>query len=351
MPISEQARAVLNDPGRVREREAWLRTLTNLFEGKRDPYLDSRAFTLMGMAGRAPDPEMVYRDPEASVDACLEDLARQAAAAPAADRFAPLCVEYPIYGVHFIDRILGADVFFQDGQWYARCLETPVGTLRAPDLDADETWAMARRGARAFLSAGVTAPLFGMPTLSSALNTLVNIYGEGALTAMLAEPEAAAHDLRVINDLIIALHRWYRDALPARQLQAVISWCRTQPPGCGQLCGCTTQLVSAQLYAEMVAPLDDALLSAYPNGGMMHLCGRHTQHLEAFRGMASLRAVQLNDRAAWDLQAYFEGLREDQLLYVNPCPEMPVEEILRVTGGRRAVICQDMDAPRLGKGG
>ncbi len=57
--------------------------------------------------------------------------------------------------------------------------------------------------------------------------------------------------------------------------------------------------------------------------------------------MKPLRAVQLNDRAAEDLEVYWNGLRPDQLFYVNPCPGMPVERIMKITGGRRLVIIAD----------
>jgi hypothetical protein len=57
--------------------------------------------------------------------------------------------------------------------------------------------------------------------------------------------------------------------------------------------------------------------------------------------MKSLRAVQLNDRAAEDLEVYWDDLRKDQVFYVNPCPGMPVERIKDTTGGRRVVIIAD----------
>ncbi|NCQ36412.1 hypothetical protein GW813_15350, partial [bacterium] len=79
-------------------------------------------------------------------------------------------------------------------------------------------------------------------------------------------PEAAKHDLRVINEVICDLHRWYLDAVPAEQLQCIVPGGRRQPPGCGQLCGCACQVLSAEQYREFVAPLDEELLSLYPNG-------------------------------------------------------------------------------------
>ena len=76
----------------------------------------------------------------------------------------------------------------------------------------------------------------------------------------------------------------------------------------------------------------------HPHGGMIHLCGACAQHIPAWRKMPALRAVQLNDRAVEDLPAYFKELRQDQILYVTPDSDWPVERILQVTGGRRTVL-------------
>ena len=38
------------------------------------------------------------------------------------------------------------------------------------------------------------------------------------------------------------------------------------------------------------------------------------------------------------LPAYFEGLRDDQILYVNCFEDMPLAEVLRITGGNRTVL-------------
>ena len=99
------------------------------------------------------------------------------------------------------------------------------------------------------------------------------------------------------------------------------------------------------MYREFIAELDNALLGEYENGGMIHLCGSHTQHLETFRNMKNLRSIQLNDRAAEDLALYLEVLREDQILYVNPCAGMPVEKIVEISGGERVVLVKSCPAP------
>ena len=114
------------------------------------------------------------------------------------------------------------------------------------------------------------------------------------------------------------------------------------------MCGCSTQLLSPELYRDFIAPLDDRLLSVYPHGGMIHLCGAHTQHIPVWRDMQSLRAIQLNDRAAEDLAYYFNNLRNDQILYVNPCDTMPIDRILAITGGRRTVLVAEWARRGLG---
>lgn len=91
------------------------------------------------------------------------------------------------------------------------------------------------------LEADVKLPLFGLPTLSSALNIMVNLYGEEALVAMLDDEEAAMHDLKL----------------------------------------------------------------------------------------------------------YLDGLREDQIIYLNPCEGMSIEKALEISGGKRIVLCEAVDAPEL----
>jgi len=229
----------------------------------------------------------------------------------------------------------------------ARPLQKPVGNLEPPDLCAHPIWRTAREIAHILTDADVSVPFFSLPTLSSALNIGVNLFGGDLLTAMVTAPEAAKRNLRIINGTIIDLHRWYRENLPKAQLHQVVGAGRAQPAGFGQLCGCSTHLLSSVMYEEFIAPLDDALLSNYPHGGMIHLCGSHAQHIPVWRSMHSLRSVQLNDHAAVDLELYFDGLRQDQIVYVNPCGQMPVERIMEITGGHRVVIVANLkEAPR-----
>jgi hypothetical protein len=61
--------------------------------------------------------------------------------------------------------------------------------------------------------------------------------------------------------------------------------------------------------------------------------------------MKTLRAFQINDRAAHDLESYFISLREDQIIYLNPCCGMSVEMALEITKGERLVIAGSQGGP------
>lgn len=327
----------LNDPVLIAKRDQWFTKLQNLFDGT---YADTenRVFVLAGALSRGKsDP---YREPEQWVDECLANINESLADAGLNDRhFCPVCVEYGIYGVHYIDRIFGANVYYQAGQWYNDYLKTPIGTLEDPDLDNDETFQLSIRAAKRFAEVGGTFPLYGLPTIASVMNIAVNLYGQEILVEMLADPDNARKDLETINRTLVRVHQAFRDIIPEQQLQPVISWARTQPPGFAQICGCTTQLISGELYRDMVMDLDEAVLNVYPHGGMIHICGSHRQHIENFRNMKSLRAVQVNDRAAEDLEYYFNGLRDDQIIYLCPCSGMTIERAMEITGGHRLVLC------------
>ena len=162
------------------------------------------------------------------------------------------------------------------------------------------------------------------------------------LMDMLLEPEAVEHDLEVITQAQEAMHSWYLQQIGEDQLQCTTAVIRLQPPGYSQICGCSTQLISPHLYKELIGPYDERILMAHPRGGMIHLCGSHLQHLETFKAMKCLRALQLNDQAADDLEKYAEVLRNDQVLYVRPTEKMPPEKIEELCANRPSVIVSDI---------
>ena len=185
--ISRFAYEKLNDPDRIRERDLWFSRLSHLFAGEADEYNSRYVFTVYGVTpwprgtsikadeditrekydselmeltqalpgysgeeaqarlqamrstlgrARAFDrdgeammnvPTIAYDEPKRYIEESLEKIALMPRSHE--NRFVPYCAEYGIYGVHFIDRMLGADVFFKYGQWHARYLKTPIGHL------------------------------------------------------------------------------------------------------------------------------------------------------------------------------------------------------------------------------
>lgn len=332
----------LNDADLLRMRDGHLHRLAQLFDGLHGPHV----FVLRGVTGVGQS--NLYTAPEQWVAEALDDLAGKAEALGDTVVFRPLSINPWPYGVHFVDSLFGARVYELHGEkenWQAEYLRCPVGQLPAPALEAHPSFILAKRLSAAFVNAGVSVPLFAPPVLSSPLNIALNLFGQDLLAAMLDEPGQARHDLRAIADTIQRLHAWFQEHIPFAQLQMVETCGRIQPPGHGQICGCSTQLLSAGQYAEFIAPLDQEILARYPGGGMIHLCGSHAQHIPTWKTMTALRAVQLNDRAADDTALFYDGLRPDQILYVNPCATMPVARIMEITGGRRTVIVGDIREP------
>jgi hypothetical protein len=326
---------VLRDPGLVAERDAIFARLEAVFAGEAFPegtYL----------CGFEPTTDSADCDLDEWLDETLTQIAEEPKKPVVENVLRPLCLMYNPRGVHFIDHFFGADVFeLEKGNWQSRPLETPIGELEPVDLDSHPTWQRMKDFAGKFIDRDVPAVLFGLPTIGSPLNAAVNLYGQALFEAMLTDPDAVHHDLRIVTDLLCDLHRWYRANIPHEQLQCVCPGGRTQPPGFGQICGCTCQLLSPSQYADFIAPLDAEVLSVYPHGGMIHLCGGHTQHAATFAGMQPLRALQINDRAADDLERYIEEVRDDQVFYVNPTLTMAPERAIALTGGRNVVIVAD----------
>jgi hypothetical protein len=322
----------LTDPELVAARRAW--------EKRLDDFAGMPVY-LQGLArGGTAD---MYHSPEQRLAEALEQLAEHVELLRDGSVFRPLSIRAALHGVHFVDKIFGAEVFELDGEkdnWQGKYLSSPVGTLKRPDLDTNPTWTAAREFARSFVASGVTVPAFQLPTIASALNIGLNLYGQDILMAMMTDPPAAHRDLAVINSVLLEIHDWYRATVPSDILQQVACSGRWQPPGCGQICGCSTQLVSTDHYAEFIAPHDDAILSRYPHSGMIHLCGGHTQHIPLWKKMKSLRAIQVNDRAAEDLEIYLREMPE-KIYYVHTCEGMPVERVEKLAKMHKIVICAE----------
>lgn len=280
--------------------------------------------------------DMLVRPDEWIAD-CLADMAAKQVVMADEAVYAPAYFEVDPYGTHFIDALFGAEVGFVEGQAWSAELPGEVGDLRPADLDASPVLQAALRVAVRAAEAGGGRLLVSTPVLSCPINIGVNLFGQRLLVALLAAPAEARYALRVITDAICGCVRAFQEAIPAELLRTTCTSSRYAPPGYGFIDGCAAQLVSAEVYREFFAPLDEEILAAWPHGGMIHLCGACAQHIPAWRAMRSLRSVQLNDRATDDLELYAQGLRPDQILYVCPTATYPPARVLEVIGDRRLV--------------
>ena len=337
--LRKKTKAALNDPELLKIRNEHFHRMDAVLNGRDDC---ERAFGMYGYgadAGVQPGDDPV----EFAVRA-LEEAAHHIDKARDLEIFHPIFVSAGMYGVAFVDRILETELTrFPD--WQARFLDTPVGELEYPDLERSETWRRATDVVNALIEMETSLPIISPPCLSSALNEAINLYGEQFLIALVAKPKAARRDLELINDVLKELHSWFLRNVPAEQLGGAALSVRTMPPGFGHIDGCSTHLISGDMYAEFVADLDEEILALHPKGGMIHLCGRHTQHIEAWRKMLSLKIVQLSYPAGEDLEIYFKELREDQSFYAGPAKDMSMERVIDATGGYRLIVAAEVEPP------
>ncbi len=288
--------------------------------------------------GGTNEPDMLRR-PEAWLADVLADLDRSAQELADPDTFRPAAIEIDALGTHFIDALLGAHVMLRGGQYWTETLSDPLESLRPPEPSRcpllQDALRLARLATEAARGRGL---VLALPVLSCPTNIAINLYGQEFLLWLLDRPSAARHVLRVVTDTILLATRELAAVVPEDIRRGSVVADRYAPPGHGLLDGCATQLISAAHYRDFVAPLDKEVLGAYPRGGMIHLCGASAQHIPTWRRMAALRAVQLNDRAADDAEAYLAGLRPDQVVYFAPTARVPAARFLELAGDRPVVF-------------
>lgn len=269
---------------------------------------------------------------------CLADMAGKAGELADLRTYAPAYFELDAFGTHFIDALFTAKVSFHEGQVWSEELPCDPSDLHVPDLDASPLLRAILTTAAKAVEVGKGRLFVSTPVLSCPINIGINLFGQRLLVALLDAPQDAQRVLRIVTDVIVACVRAFRRAVPPDILRTTVACSRYMPAGYGFIDGCAAQLVSADVYREFFAPLDAEILTEWPNGGMIHLCGACAQHIPAWREMKPLRAVQLNDRAADDLDLYAAGLRSDQVLYVSPTDTYPPRRVIEVTAGRPLVM-------------
>ena len=332
--MKPETREILNDPDLVRIRDDYLRRMEDVFDGRND---GSPPFVLSGMSPGVELPEGATI--EEAVHGVLDVLAAEADALRDPRVFRPLSTGPTEHGEDRTHSLVGDAYADLQKQKEPRFLTTPVGSLEPGDLEKSPSWRNMKRSTEIFLEAEVALPLFTCPAITGPILEAVSLYGaEKFLLAMLDHPDAARHDLQAIADVAVKMRKWFVKHVPHQQLTGIVPRLRAQPPGYGQIDGCTTQLLGPDLYRDLVGPCDDQLLSVYPKGGMIHICGWHTQHIPFWREMKSLKVLQLSGDAMPQLARYFSELRDDQLVYVSPHAAMSLSGIMEITRGRRVII-------------
>lgn len=288
-----------------------------------------------------PDP---LTQPSAWIDDVLSDMVANASETTDMKTFKPLLAEFDVFGTHYIDALFGAKVYFHEGQVWSEPLGCDMADITMLELSKNEVFVRSVALARKVVEVSQGRFFISNPVLSCPINIGINIFGDKLLWGLVERPDAAKHALRIINDVILECMKTFNEIIPFKQHRTGCGNSRYAPDGFGLIDGCATQLVSAKHYSDFFAPLDAELLGAYVNGGMIHLCGAHAQHIPAWRKMKKLRSVQINDRAADDFLLYAKGLRHDQAIYVGPTANTPMSKILEVARTRPVVIQADAPA-------
>jgi hypothetical protein len=289
----------------------------------------------------------MLKEPCLWLDDVLNDMLEHAGESADKITFKPLVIEIDPLGVHYIDVLFGARVYFHSGQVWSDELEYDLDELRMPDLSRSEIFLDSVNLARKAVEFSQGRLFVTTPVLSCAINVGINLFGERLLETLILRPESAKRALNIINDLIIKCTQAFMKIIPDEIRRNSVAENRYAPDSFGQIDGCATQLVSAENYKNFFASLDNDVLGVSQNGGMIHLCGAHAQHIPTFRSMSKLRSVQINDRATDDLEIYYNGLRSDQIIYTAPTATMPLDRILKITKGERFVLQYPLSEPIL----
>ncbi len=336
--LSQQTLDKLNDPALLAMDAKHMQRMEALYAGQDD---HSDLYILYGTS--APLDTFDDGTPlDEKMEAALDELAGSADLLTDETTYRPLVINADMFGVHFIDNIFARDSYGVETKWGHRADEFKVGSLKSLDLDNDPYWQMAKAATLKFLDYDVPLVRITPICLANSLNTAMNLYGQSLLMAFYDNPEGVRHDFGLINDAIVKMHQWYRDTIPHERLSTIAGTVRMMPSGHGHLDGCSTQMLSPELYDEFVADLDEAITSTWPQGSMLHLCGAHTQHLPTWSKMESLKAFQLCDGPNAELDVYYAESRDDQIVYVGPTPRISMERIMDLTGGWRIIIADDI---------
>lgn len=316
-----------------REHEA---ALEQLCRGEQPPYVPTFANQVHALPHTGP------YDAEAWLAEKLNALRENAETLNDPVTYRPFALSLGRFDLHFASAVMGCPV--HQGEtgpvWW-----TPLPKLGqhmqdfcAPDLDENPLF-QEMVGVLRFVAQATEGRIpIELPYVSEPLVAAVDMFGEQFLEAVAAEPELAEHVLDQITTTILDMRRRFFQAAPDAPLLAHGFTSRMMPRGCTLLYGCTTHLVSGETYRKHIEERDRQLFRCHADGGCVHLCGQHTQHLDTWRAMPEVKSLQLNNRACDDLETYWRDLRDDQFVILVPSERVSLNDALRITGGRRLVV-------------
>jgi len=310
-------------------------------------------------AGEKPDyvPSWYYRDEQIRPELLVVDKDRDAwldhqlqtvktnaeEALDSASLFYPIIEMFSLYGTHYMDVLFGADVKWHEGQFWSVPVDYAIADIQPPDFDAISLVRETAELARWIKESTAGRFLISMPDGGGPLNIAINIFGDRFLMEMALNPDSARRALTVIADATRRVYELLIDAVGQATLRCHNAYYVYTPSDYAGLSICATQLISAEHFRELVADADDASVPPVYQGMIQHLCGHSTQHIQELARRTMVKGLQLNDAAADDHETYFNGLRQDQVVYVIPNERMPVERIMSTSGGLRTVILAKLD--------
>jgi len=314
-----------------------------LFAGERSDHVPAWHFN-SGLGQIRPELLTVEQDREQWLDNQLRAVKENVTAAlDSASLFYPIIEMFSLYGTHFMDILFGADVRWHEGQFWSEPVDYPVADIAPLDLDGVPLVQEAVELAAWLKEKTAGRFLISMPDVGCPLNIAINIFGESFLLELALNPKSAKRALMIIAAATRRVHEALIEAVGQETLRCHNAYYVYTPHDIAGLSICATQLVSPGHFRELVAAADDACLPPAYQGMLQHLCGHSAQHIAELARRPSVKGVQLNDAAADDFEAYYNGLRDDQVVYVIPTEQMPLGEVLSISGGRRLVILAKLD--------
>ena len=252
--------------------------------------------------------------------------------------FYPIIEMFSLYGTHYMDILFGADVKWHEEQFWSESVEYSVADMEPPDFEGSELIGQTLELARWIKERTGGGFLISMPDVGCPLNVAINLFGERFLMELALAPESAKRALDIIADAMRRVYEVLIEEVGQETVRCHNAYYVYTPRDYAGLSICATQLISAEHFTECVADADDASVPSVYRGMIQHICGRSTQHIEELARRERVKGVQLNDAAADDFEAYFRGLRADQVIYVCPTERMPVEKVMSISRGERTII-------------